>query len=60
MAQSSCVEKHAPYAAAAAAAQTGTVTFSGQVVYSSYEQWLGDAAKHCVEPGTPYSWQPGG
>uniref|UniRef100_A0A383W6F9 ASCH domain-containing protein n=1 Tax=Tetradesmus obliquus TaxID=3088 RepID=A0A383W6F9_TETOB len=37
----------------------GTVTFSGQVVYSSYEQWLGDVTLHCVEPGTPYSWQPG-
>jgi hypothetical protein len=47
-------------AAAAAASQAGTVTFSGQVVYSSYEQWLADADKHCVAPGTPYSWQPGG
>ncbi|KAF6262646.1 hypothetical protein COO60DRAFT_1699201 [Scenedesmus sp. NREL 46B-D3] len=37
----------------------GTVNFSGQVVYSSYEQWLADADKHCVAPGTPYSWQPG-
>jgi hypothetical protein len=47
-------------AAAAAAAQAGTVTFSGQVVYSSYEQWLADVDKHCVAPDTPYSWQPGG
>jgi hypothetical protein len=47
-------------AGAAAAAQAGTVTFNGQVVYSSYEQWLADVDRHCVAPDTPYSWQPGG
>lgn len=41
------------------ACQAGTVVFSGQIRYSSYEQWLADADKHCVPPGTPYSWQQG-
>lgn len=39
--------------------QAGTVVFDGQTTYTSYEQWLADADKHCVPPGTPYSWQPG-
>eukprot|EP00879_Flechtneria_rotunda_P027327 GHRR01029272.1.p4 GENE.GHRR01029272.1~~GHRR01029272.1.p4 ORF type:complete len:103 (+),score=43.91 GHRR01029272.1:269-577(+) len=35
----------------------GSVTFGGQVHYSSYEQWAADVDKHCLAPGTPYSWQ---
>lgn len=39
--------------------QAGVVVFDGQTEYTSYEQWLADVDKHCVQPGTPYSWQPG-
>lgn len=39
--------------------QAGIVVFDGQTKYTSYEQWLADVDKHCVPPGTPYSWQPG-
>lgn len=39
--------------------QAGVVVFDGQTEYTSYEQWLADVDKHCVQLGTPYSWQPG-
>lgn len=40
--------------------QAGTVVFSGQVGYTSFEQFAADEHLHRVPPvGTPYGWQPG-
>jgi hypothetical protein len=39
--------------------QAGTVVFDGQTAYTSYEQFLADVDKHCVQPGSTYAWEPG-
>jgi hypothetical protein len=39
--------------------QAGTVTFTCQIEYTSFDQWAADVDKHCVPLDTPYSWKPG-